>query len=190
MNVLKMLFLFSKSAPMCKSLWACAGENRISERIKALECAALVCIWSGRSLVPFSRKLGTHKAWKDMYFYVNLKPVSVDTGLWEPMVSFGQVERGLSFERNISWLSIRKNLGPFVWFRSVPSIKKKKKNRVKSEKRFGQSKKVSSKLLHIQLISFLSILFPLCFLASSVSFISSLTLPMKVMVSSFFFFFS
>ena len=67
MNVLKMLFLFSKSAPMCKSLWACAGENRVSERIKALEYAALVCIWSGRSLVPFSRKLEAHKAWKDMY---------------------------------------------------------------------------------------------------------------------------
>lgn len=130
MNVLKMLFLFSKSAPMCKSLWACAGEN--SERIKALECAALVCIWSGRSLGLFSRKLGTHKAWKDMYLYVNLKPVSVDTGLWEPMVSFGQVERGLSFERNISWVNIRKNLGPFVWFRSVPSIKKKKNNNKKN----------------------------------------------------------
>lgn len=106
-----MLFLFSKSAPLCKSLRACAGENRVSESIKALEYAALVCIWSGRSLVPFSRKLEAHKAWKDMYFYANLKPVSVnDTGLWEPMVSFGQVERVLSFERNISWLNIRKNL--------------------------------------------------------------------------------
>lgn len=150
MNVLKMLFLFSKSAPMCKSLWACAGEN--SERIKALECAALVCIWSGRSLGLFSRKLGTHEAWKDMYLYVNLKPVSVDTGLWEPMVSFGQVERGLSFERNISWLNIRKNLGPFVWFRSVPSIKKKKpewkvRRDLGKERRYPQSYYTSSSSL-------------------------------------------
>lgn len=64
----------------------------------------------------------------------------------------------------------------------------KKKTRVKSEKRFGQSKKVSSKLLHIQIISFLSILFPLWFPASSVSFTSSLTLPMKGMIPAFFFF--
>lgn len=63
-----------------------------------------MCIRSGRSLVPFSRKLEAHKAWKDMYFYANLKPVSVDE-IYRTLRThgkFGQVERVLSFEGNIS----------------------------------------------------------------------------------------
>lgn len=50
------------------------------------------------------------------------------------------------------------------------------------------NKKVSSEL-YIQILSFLSSLFPLHFPASLVSFISSSLAPIKVMIPTFFFFF-
>lgn len=57
---------------------ASGPRTESSEKIKALEYAALACVWSGRSLVPFSRKPQAHQAWKEINFYANLQPMPGD----------------------------------------------------------------------------------------------------------------
>lgn len=93
-KILEMLFLYSKSVPMCRSTWTwpkwslSGPRTEWRESIKAPERVALACIWSGRSSLFLSQenfrsvKLGmkysflcqsaTYASWWNV------------PGLWEP----------------------------------------------------------------------------------------------------------